>query len=38
MDDCDKFNEASLPGKEDYYNNLNMEDITLRLLAQRKSL
>ena len=28
IDDWEKFNEASLPEKEDFYNHLNMEDIT----------
>ena len=28
MDDREKFNETSLPGKEDFYSHLNMEDIT----------
>ena len=28
MDDWEKFNEASLPDKVDYYSHLNMEDIT----------
>ena len=28
MDDWDKFNETSLPEKEDFYSHLNMEDIT----------
>ena len=28
MDDCEKFNETSLPEKEDIYSHLNMEDIT----------
>ena len=27
MDDWDKFNEISLPEKEDFYSRLNMEDI-----------
>ena len=27
-DDCEKFNESLLPEKEDFYNHLNMEDIT----------
>ena len=27
MDDWEKFNEISLPGKEDFYSNLNMEGI-----------
>ena len=28
MDDRERFNETSLPEKEDFYNHLNMEDIT----------
>ena len=28
MDNWEKFNEISLPEKEDFYSNLNMEDIT----------
>ena len=28
MDDWEKFNEISLPEKEDFYSHLNMEDIT----------
>ena len=28
MDNWEKFNETSLPGKEDFYSHLNMEDIT----------
>ena len=28
MDEWNKFNETSLPKKEDFYSNLNMEDIT----------
>ena len=28
MDNWRKFNEASLPEKEDFCSNLNMEDIT----------
>ena len=28
MDDWEKFNETTLPEKEDVYSNLNMEDIT----------
>ena len=27
MDSGEKFNETSLPSKEDFYSNLNMEDI-----------
>ena len=28
MDDWEKFNEMSLPEKEDFYSHLNMEDVT----------
>ena len=28
MDDLEKFNETTLPEKEEFYSNLNMEDIT----------
>ena len=28
MDDWEKFNETSLPEKENFYSHLNMEDIT----------
>ena len=28
MNDCEKFNETSLPETEDFYSHLNMEDIT----------
>ena len=28
MDDWEKFNETSLPEKQDFYSHLNMEDIT----------
>ena len=28
MDKWEKFNETSLPEKEEFYSNLNMEDIT----------
>ena len=28
MDDWEKFNETSLPEKEEFYSNLNIEDIT----------
>ena len=28
MDDWEKFNETSLPEKEDFFSHLNMEDIT----------
>ena len=28
MDDWEKFNETTVPEKEEYYSNLNMDDIT----------
>ena len=28
MDDWDKFHETVLPEKEEFYRNLNMEDVT----------
>ena len=28
INDWEKFNETSLPEKEDFYSNLNMEDVT----------
>ena len=28
MDDWEKFNETTLPKKEEFYSNLNKEDIT----------
>ena len=28
MDEWEKFNETALPGKEEFYGNLNLEDIT----------
>ena len=28
MDSCKRFDETSLPDKEAFYSNLNMEDIT----------
>ena len=28
MDEWENFQETSLPGKEEFYSNLNMEDIT----------
>ena len=28
MNEWEKFNETPLPGKEEFYGNLNMEDIT----------
>ena len=27
MDDCEKFNETALPEREEFYSNLNLEDI-----------
>ena len=28
MDDCEKFNEKTLPQKEEFCSKLNMEDVT----------
>ena len=28
MDDCKKFNKTMFPEKEEFYNKLNIEDIT----------
>ena len=28
MNDCEKFNETTLPIKEEFHSNLNMEEIT----------
>ena len=36
MDDREKFNEMSLPEKEDFYSHLNMEDITVADNAHTK--
>ena len=38
MDDWEKFNEKSLPDKEDFYSHLNMEDITYSDYTNAKSL
>ena len=38
MDDWEKFSGTSLPGKEDCYNHLNMEDITDADYAHEKIL
>ena len=36
MDDREKFNEMSLPEKEDFYSHLNMENITVADNAHTK--
>ena len=38
MGDWEKFNETSLPEKEDFYSHLNMEDITDADYAHAKSV
>ena len=38
MDDWEKFNETSLPVKEDFYSHLNMEDITDADYAHAKTV
>ena len=37
MDDWEKFNETSLPEKEDFYNHLSMEDVTDAYYVHAKS-
>ena len=36
MDDWKKFNETSLPEKENFYNHFNVEDITDADYARKK--
>ena len=36
MDDWEKFNETSLPEKEDFHSHLNLEDITYADYAHAK--
>ena len=38
VNNWEKFNEKSLPEKEDFYNHLNMEDITDADWAHAKKL
>ena len=38
MDDWEKFNETSLPEKEDFYSHLNIEDITDADYAHSKTV
>ena len=38
MDDWENSNETLLPKKEDFYSNLNMEDITETDYAHKKEL
>ena len=38
MDDLEKFIEISLPDKEDFYSQLNMEDIMLKITRTLKEL
>ena len=38
MDDLEKFIEISLPDKEDFYSQLNMEDIMLQITRTLKEL
>ena len=35
MDESEKFNETTLPEKEEFYSNLNMKDITDYMHAKR---
>ena len=36
MDDWEKFNETTLPEKDEFYSNLNMEDITDAVTCMQK--
>ena len=38
MDDLEKFIEISLPDKEDFYSQVNMEDIMLQITRMLKEL
>ena len=38
MDDLEKFIEISLPDKEDFYSQLNMEDVMLQITRTLKEL
>ena len=38
MDDLEEFIEISLPDKEDFYSQLNMEDIMLQITRTLKEL
>ena len=38
MDDWEKFNETTLSEKEEFYSNLNMEDVTVADYLPAKSL
>ena len=38
MDDWEKFNETTLPEKENFYSNLNMQEITVSDYMHRKSV
>ena len=38
IDNWEKFNEKCLPGKEDFYRHLNMEDVTDADYAHAKRL
>ena len=38
MDNWEKFNETTLPEKEEFYSNLNMEDVTDADYLPAKSL
>ena len=38
MDDWEKFNNISLPEKDDFYSHLNMENITDADYAQAKTV
>ena len=35
MDEWEKFNETSLPEKEEFYSNLNIEDIQIQITCMQ---
>ena len=35
MDDWEKFNETSLPEKEDFYSHLNMEVLLMQIMCMQ---
>ena len=36
MDDWQKFNKTTLPEKEKFYSNLNIEDVTMQITCMEK--
>ena len=36
INDCEKFNETTLPEREDFYSHLNMQDTTMQIKRTQK--